>query len=453
MAQIIIEKMYYSYKEFYESIFENVNLNLDSDWKLGLIGRNGRGKTTLLRLLHGDLEPDRGKISKTVKTEFFPFHQKTDYRLTLDVMKEYIGGLRTLEENLEDMECLEKYLELGGFEMESRIKKEMHLVVSHDRRFLDEVSDHILSINKKTIEIEQGNYSSWKQNKDLIEQFETRTKERLEREVISLDRRAVKNRAWATVANTQKYPVAGHFRTNGSRAYMRQAKNSESRIQDHIAEKTKLLLNYEKEKKLLINQEQGYSNWLLNASDLSFRYDENPLIENFNLMVYPGDIIWLRGRNGVGKSTLLKLLSKRHTIEQEHSFTTGILEGKVYHASGLKIAEAYQEPLWTTGYIEELFTKENSYWKELCLSFDLPADFIQRPLETFSSGELKKIDIARALSQNNHLIFLDEPLNYMDIHFRLQLEKAIVKYKPTLIFVEHDEQFGENIANVVIDLD
>lgn len=64
MAQIIIESMSFYYKKYFESIFENVNLNLDTNWKLGLIGRNGRGKTTLLRLLHGEISPDQGRIIK-----------------------------------------------------------------------------------------------------------------------------------------------------------------------------------------------------------------------------------------------------------------------------------------------------------------------------------------------------------------------------------------------------
>ena len=251
MAQIIINNMSFYYKEYYEPIFENVNLNLDSNWKLGLIGRNGRGKTTLLRLIHGELLPDKGKVIKSMKTEFFPFPMVLNYKKTIDVIKENIGGLKTLEDNLEDLECLQKYIDLDGYQMESRILKELNLmnlseslldrdyntlsggektkinlltlflksnvfilldeptnhldiegkriianylkrktgfiVVSHDRNFLDTVCDHILSINKKSINIEKGNYSTWLKNKELVEQYEFRTKEKLEKEILSLE--------------------------------------------------------------------------------------------------------------------------------------------------------------------------------------------------------------------------------------------------------------------------
>ena len=132
MAQIIIEGMSFYYKEYFESIFEDVNLNLDSNWKLGLIGRNGRGKTTLLRLLHGELLPDRGTINKSISTELFPYPMGLKFSRTMDVIKENVGGLRTLEDKLEDMEYLQKYIDLEGYQIESRILKEMNMMKLSD---------------------------------------------------------------------------------------------------------------------------------------------------------------------------------------------------------------------------------------------------------------------------------------------------------------------------------
>ena len=495
MAQIILEGISFYYKEFFESIFENVNLNLDTNWKLGLIGRNGRGKTTLLRLLHGELLPDKGKIIKSINTDLFPCPIDLNYSKTIDVIKESIGGLRTLEDNLEDLDCLQRYIDQDGFLMESRIIKEIHLmnlsesllnrdydtlsggektkvnlitlflksnvfvlldeptnhldiegkkiiaeylkgkrgfiVVSHDRQFLDTVCDHILSINKKSIEIEKGNFSTWVKNKELIEQYELRTKERLEKEIISLEKRAKTGRLWANTANKQKSEFAGHFRTNGSQAYMRQAKMSEKRVEDNIYEKKQQLRNYEKEKKLQLNQSNDISSpWLLIADHISFGYTENLLIDDFSLTIKKGDRIWLQGDNGKGKSTLLRLLSKKRNLEEEQADIIGdIMSGNIYHTTGLDISFSYQEPFLKGGYAEDYFNDSNSYWHELCLSFDLPKDFLSRPIETYSNGEIKKLEMARALSLPNHILFLDEPLNYMDIYFRKQLELALADRK------------------------
>ena len=519
MAQIVIEGMTFAYKEYFEAIFENVNLVLDSNWKLGLIGRNGRGKTTLLRLIYGELLPDRGRINKSINTEFFPYPMGLKFSKTMDVIKENIGGLRTLEDKLEDMDCLQRYLDLEGYQIESRILKEMNMmklsetlldrdyntlsggertkinlitlflkpgvfvlldeptnhldmegkrvianylkrkkgfiVISHDRQFLDVVCDHILSINKKSIDIEKGNYSTWLKNKELTEQYELRTKERLERDIVSLEQRSKTNRTWATAANKQKSEFAGHFRTNGSQAYMRQAKTSEKRIQDNIHEKKQLLGNFEKEKKLQLNQNDdlGSATWLLIADHLSFGYSEDILIDDFNLTINRGDIIWLRGENGKGKSTLLRLLSRRRNLDEEQADINGeIMSGNIYHTTGLDISFSYQEPVLQGGYAKELFNDNHLYWHELCLSFDLPRNFLTRPIETYSKGEIKKLEMARALSLPNHILFLDEPLNYMDIYFRKQLEEAISRYKPTVVFVEHDEWFGERVANRIIEL-
>ena len=109
---------------------------------------------------------------------------------------------------------------------------------------------------------------------------------------------------------------------------------------------------------------------------------------------------------------------------------------------------AFQEPLWTEGLLKDLLSEgdRRNRFMEICHRLDLRYDILQKPLETFSSGELKKIDIARALSSSNQLLLLDEPLNFMDVYFREQLEKAILTFQPTLLFVEHDELFGNNVA-------
>lgn len=511
MSQIILKNISYSYKNYYEPIFENVNFNIDTEWKLGLIGRNGRGKTTLLKLINGDFTPDKGKIIKNVITEIFPYENCSSYTNTLDVIKENIGGLRSKEEHLDEPEVIQQYLDADGFQIESRIKKELHLmqlpetllnqdfdslsggektkiilivlflrqnsfilldeptnhldiegkqtvskylkkkkgfiVVSHDREFLDKVINHVISINKSDITIEMGNYSSWKNNKDLKEQYEFRTRGKLEREIKQLEKRADGVRGWAGFAEKQKYEFKTNSRANGAKSYMRQAKNSEIHILNNIDEKKSLLLNFEKEKTLEISQDTYDEEWLLNAKNLSFGYSDRKIISEFNIIIYPGDIVWIRGKNGAGKSTLLHLLSQ----EIPNDF--------VEYTENLVITKSYQEPLWNSGFVRDLFMEQtdidadifNNFVK-ICKDFDLPDNFLERPLETYSSGEKKKIDIAKALAVKNQIIFLDEPLNYMDVYFREQLEKAILQYRPTMIFVDHDEFFGKNISNVVVEL-
>ena len=90
MAKIIFEKVDFHYPEIYTPVFEKVSICVDTQWRLGLIGRNGRGKTTLLRLMSGELSPTAGKIKRDVGVEYFPYHYSGDVEITLDVIKECI---------------------------------------------------------------------------------------------------------------------------------------------------------------------------------------------------------------------------------------------------------------------------------------------------------------------------------------------------------------------------
>jgi lincosamide and streptogramin A transport system ATP-binding/permease protein len=338
------------------------------------------------------------------------------------------------------------HLDLAGKKTLSGYLKQKtgFILVSHDRQFLDEVTDHILAINKADITLTKGNYSDWKNNKDKSEVFEFRTKARLEKEIINLEKRAVNNRNWAAIAEKEKNPYATNNRGNSSRAarFMRQAKASELAVQNNIKVKKQLLKNYEVAKELVVNQDCYGSFKLVTIDNLNFGYDGVDLFKDFSLQINSGDRIWIRGRNGSGKSTLLKLIGKHLPSEQ------------ISYSENLTISESYQEPVLRT----ELIQADNNdkfsldRWRDLCTCLDVEADTFNRPFETFSSGELKKADIARALAMENQLMLLDEPLNYTDVYFREQLEKALLIYTPTIVFVEHDERFGYRIANRIIEL-
>jgi len=134
--------------------------------------------------------------------------------------------------DLEGKQVLSEYLQ----------NKSGFLIVSHDRKFLDEVIDHVLSINKSNITLEKGNYSTWKRNQEMMEEYEFRTRARLEREVETLENVSVRSRSWAAVAEKEMNPFATHNRGNGTRAakFMRQAKAAEQNIQNNLNEKKDL---------------------------------------------------------------------------------------------------------------------------------------------------------------------------------------------------------------------
>ncbi len=529
MAKIIINDLTFYYTKYFKPVFEHVNLSLDTDWRLGLVGRNGRGKSTFLKLLSNTLQTSNGSIIMDVETEVFPYKVDKTFKKAIDVIKENIAGLRTMEILMDEIidtndesrmeeyqEILSRYLDLDGYNMESKIRKELFLmqlpeelleqdyevlsggektkmqiialflkkntfilldeptnhldiagkqvlaqylkqkkgfiIASHDRDFLDLVIDHVLSINKSTIELERGNYSSWKKNKDQREAFEFRTQDKLMREIKQLEHSSEQSRSWAGKAENQKATVgkSSHARENGARAFMRQAKRAEDNIEIALEEKKQLLKNYEIAKDMALMQEKPQDEMILKMRNIHFSYANRVILKDFNLNILSGDRIWIRGKNGSGKSTLLKILAGDLQVNGEGSEKDNIIE----RMQDLKIVKAYQEPLWTEGNIEDLVRDKDRLVKirELCDCFDLEEETLKRPIESYSGGELRKLDMARALSEDNQLLLLDEPLNFMDVYFREQLEEAILKSKPTIVFVEHDERFGKNVATKYIEL-
>lgn len=510
MAKIYIKNASFAYKTFYNPVFLNITITIDTKWRLGIIGRNGRGKTTLLKLIQGQLNPDKGEIFSEISTEYFPYQYNGKYNLTMDVIKECIGGLRTLEEELDNPEILEQYLERDGFIMEGRIKREIkriglpekvlernfetlsggektkillvalflkkdtfilldeptsHLdisgkeevanylskkrgfiLVSHDRDFLDKTIDHVLAINKSDVTIEKGNYSSWKKNYDIKEEFEIRTEKNLSREINKLENHAVKKRNWALVSNTQKYQFVTNSRTNGTQAYMAQAKRAEKKIERDILQKKNLLLNFEMKRKLEFSQEEIEEGYLLKVMNLDFAYGDTQVLKEVTFDLKRYEVLWVKGKNGCGKSTLLTLLFNKTKLP-------GIWYHKDVHFSMLMQEPVFPYDLSGNEFLKEGKTKEEyKKCKELCQIFDIPSEILRIPCREYSAGEKKKVYLAKILSQKNNVLILDEPLNYMDLMFREQLEKAIKESSPTMIFVEHDDIFGANIATSVLEL-
>jgi lincosamide and streptogramin A transport system ATP-binding/permease protein len=523
MGTIQLINMNYTYNAYYKPVFKNVNLQVDTDWKLGLIGRNGRGKTTLLNLIHGSLEVDKGNIHKQIETEIFPYDYLKKHSNTLELIKDNIGPYFELENEMQHMldkgtdkacirysELISIYNDLDGYEVEAKIKKEFNLmnlpqellhrefntlsggektkaliialflrknhfllldeptnhldidgrktladylsrkkgfiVVSHDRNFLDVTVDHILSINKCTIEIEKGNFSSWNSNRLMKESYEIRKKERIETEVKAMEMAAKESRIFSHNKEKEKKGASdkGFVGARAARL-MKRAKNIERRKAEQLEEKKLLLKNFENNPQLVINQNDSSTKQLINIQDLSFGFENRELFDGLSLVVEKGDRIWIRGANGTGKSTLLNIIRGR--IKN--------YSGIVKIHPGTTIAESHQEALWRKGYLNDKLRNsiiKQSVFRCMLSYFNIHEEYFDRPLETYSQGELKKIDIARALSLENQIIILDEPLNYMDLYFREQLERALFHYKPTLIFVEHDKHFGEKLATNIVTL-
>jgi len=323
------------------------------------------------------------------------------------------------------------------------------ILVSHDRTFLDECVDHVLSINKCNIEIISGNYSVWAEQKARQDAFELAENKKLKGEISRLNRAAKRKSDWSHEAEREKIgqgSVDRGFIGHKAAKVMKTAKAIEKRQANAIEEKSKLLKNIEEVQDLKIHHLKHHANRLIELSEVAVFYGGREVLQNFNLTLEQGERIALEGGNGTGKSSILKLICG---VDISNT-------GRVNIAGGLKISYVPQDPSTLAGSLSEYAARQKideTLFKSILRKLDFSRIQFQKDMQMFSAGQKKKVLIARSLCEQAHVYVWDEPLNYIDILSRGQIESLILTHKPTMIFVEHDKTFCSAVATQSVKLD
>lgn len=486
MSMINVSNLTFAYEGSYDNVFENVSFQIDTDWKLGFTGRNGRGKTTFLNLLMGKYSYS-GTISKDVEMEYFPYPVEDMSKYTIEIMQdicplaedwEFLKETSLLDvdaealyrpfeslSNGERTKVLLAALFLGAnrfllideptnhLDAEARAKvgeylqrKKGFILVSHDRELLDHCVDHILSINRTNIEIQQGNFSSWWHNKQLQDEFEVSQNTKLKKEISRLDQAAKQTANWSDKAEKAKKGTSNSgskidrgYVGHKAAKVMKRAKSQESRMLAAASDKSKLLQNIEQSDSLKMNVLPYPKDVLVRAAGLSLFYDDTLVCANITFEIKQGDRIAVKGKNGSGKSTLLKLLWG------ENIKYSGTLE----KGSNLKISYVSQDTSYLRGSLSDYAEKwdiDESLFKTILRKMGFERSQLEKNMEDFSGGQKKKVLIARSLCEKAHLYVWDEPLNFIDVLSRMQIEELLLQYQPTMIFVEHDVAFQHKIV-------
>ena len=505
MSQISVNALTFNYEGSFDNIFENVSFSIDTSWKLGFIGRNGKGKTTFLRLLLGEHRYG-GSISASTKFEYFP------YLISPEQMKQ------TAAEFLDDIKpCCESWrvmCELGELgeeadilfrpfgtlspgertkvllavlfsgenefllideptnhlDHEARLKvreylgtKKGFILVSHDRDLLDACIDHVLVLNRKTIEVQTGNFSSWWENKQRKDSFALAENEKHKKEIRKLRQAARRTADWADKSERTKIgfdPVKEHDRCISTRSFIgaktkkmqSRVKQMEKRIDREIEQKEGLLSDLEKSDDLRLTQLVHHKNTLVSIRehDLGYKDSDSFVVQALTMQINKGDRIALHGENGCGKSSLIKEILQKCGRQGLPVFVSN---GTCDVASGLIVSYISQDTSWLKGSVED-FCEENSLDKSMFCSMLRHLGFeraqFEKDISEYSQGQKKKVLLASSLLTPTHLYIWDEPLNFIDIFSRMQIEKLLLEYQPTMLFVEHDEMFRKKIATETV---
>ena len=302
MSLISIQNLTFCHEGSWQPVFENLSLQLDSSWRLGLVGRNGRGKSTLLGLLCGRW-PYRGSINAGVQFEYFPFLVPDPEQMALYAVQDCRPGLEQwqLERELNRMGadpdmlwqpfatlsqgqrtklllaalfCTDNAFLLideptNHLDVQGRRQlagylagKQGFILVSHDRDFLDSCTDHTLAINRGSVELVAGSYSVWRQQRQLRDESELAQNARLKKDIARLEQSARQAAGFAQKAEKAK-KGQGKNNSSGLRAdrgfigaqaarLMKRAKSIEARRNDAVEQKQQLLRDIEQNESLIL---------------------------------------------------------------------------------------------------------------------------------------------------------------------------------------------------------
>ncbi|MCY3812853.1 MAG: ABC-F family ATP-binding cassette domain-containing protein [Gammaproteobacteria bacterium] len=530
MSTIICRHLTFGYPGAEGTIFEDLDLVIDTQWRSALTGRNGRGKTTLLRLIQGELEPDRGAIERGQRTAYFPRAVVDPDQEVRNVVKDAVGPFRQWEAEMDDLladgsedalteygEVLEAYQEAGGYAVEAGIEAELgalgigetywgrpfsglsggeqtrcllaslfvpgsssgpdtgtfalideptnhldrdgrnlladylgskagFLLVSHDRAFLDACCDHVVALNRDTVEVERTSFSAWRERFHQRLARQRADNAALKQEIARLGQVATDRRAGALKRESEKGAhVDKGFISARAKRQMRKAVSAERRAESAAEERRLTLVDVEKDRRLALPDSGRKAGSLVVANDLSLWRGDKAVFAKVSFTVAPGDRVAVIGPNGCGKTSLLDQIEG-----QNHRHT-----GTLLRPRHVAVARTFQHPQWTDGLLREHLQDagiEESRFRQVMAVLGVRGGVLDGRIEDLSHGQQKKIDLARSFLANADLLLWDEPLNFIDIDAREQIEDVLLADQPTVVFVEHDAAFVERVATEVIDL-
>ncbi len=466
---IHIEKLTKGYPT--KTLFSSASAHLRPETRVGLVGRNGTGKTTLLRMIIGENTPDDGTIRQRpwLRIGYLPQELEASTQLTVlqathrdqypeHEAKRILSGLGFGEDDWN--RTLETYS--GGYRMRVALghlllsnpdvlmldeptnhldkptqawlesyllnSKITMLIISHDTAFLDRMVTHIWEIRDAQLQEYRGNYSDF-QNLRLQ---------------LDLQQSAAAQRQAKEVARVQKFVDRFRYKAN-------KARQVQSRIKQ--LEKVKLIETKRDTKRLRFRfpEPKPSGRLPLDLQGIRKQYGEKVVYDNMDFAVERGQRVALVGENGAGKSTLLKILS-------------GVLEfeagtRKEGHGVSLHYFAQHQAEILNPEHtiLESLAEAapqaETNYLRSIAGVFLFSGDDQKKPIKALSGGERNRVALARMLAEPANTLLLDEPTNHLDPGSVDVLTDAMTIFPGTIVFISHDPTFLNRVATRVVDID
>ena len=456
-------------------LFDNLSFSVGKNEKIGLVGRNGHGKTTLLKMIVGEAEYDSGEIQipKNYKIGYLKQHLDFKYNTVIEEVasslpkeetdntwkaEKVLFGLGFSKEDLTknpsmfsggykirlnlakillsdaDMLLLDEpnnYLDIVAIRWLVKFLKSLKgelILITHDRSFMDQVVTHTVAIHRNKARKVEGN------TQKLYEQI-AKEEEIYEKTRVNIEKRRKKTELFIR-----------RFRAKARLAGMVQSRIKTLEKQEDLQQLTELeTLDFS------FNGMDFPANKMMGVYSLKFGYtDNNILIDNFNLDVLKNERICVIGKNGKGKSTLLKLLSGRLSP----------LSGNIKKHPELEINYFVQSDVAQLNDEDTIYesilsanVKLPQIARNICGSMMFGGDDMMKKIKVLSGGEKSRVLLGKILAKPAHLLLLDEPTNHLDLESTESLIDAINDFNGSIIMVTHNEQLLNSVAKKLIIFD
>ncbi|MCQ2483724.1 MAG: ABC-F family ATP-binding cassette domain-containing protein [Clostridia bacterium] len=498
-------------------LFSNVNFDIQEKEKVGFIGSNGVGKTTLFRMIRGEFEPTEGAVikSKDVTVGYMEQHTCSSKGRTLyeelvsvfdylreleiklaEVNAKLSNNIGNLEENIRIQDELTlKYNNEGGLTYKSRTRSALlglgfteddfslttdklsggqrskvalaklllspcnlllldeptnHLdiksvewlenflknfngavfVISHDRYFLDKITDKTVELENRKIRCYKGNYSEFLIKKKAEQKAIEEKYENDMREIQRLEGVVAQQRQW----NREK-----NIRT------------AESKLKQIDRIKEQLVIPDSKVERIRVNFEPKSvsSNDVIIADGLSKSFGSKEIFSNVKMHITRGERVFLLGDNGCGKTTLLKTLMGEYRADSgTFSFGENLFKGYFDQVQAkLDLNKTAIDEIWTA-YPRMSQTEIRSS----LAAFLFKGDEVFKQLSKLSGGERARIALLKLMLGGYNLLLLDEPTNHLDAFSREELENTLLEYSGTMLIVSHDRYFINKLSTRILEL-
>lgn len=469
-------------------ILDNISFDIKNGERIGLVGYNGTGKTTLANILTGKITPDKGFVEKSTELKIGYLTQSIDYEANeLYSMEEDLLqhsskiGLKKVsaweEKRLNHLSGGEKlklalsnvwaskpgflildeptnHLDFKGIEWlieELEKFKGPVLIISHDRHFLDKTVTRIFEIENTKLNFYNGNYSDYQKEKQHRLETQMHHYEVQQRKKEDIEMQMEQLSSWSEKAHrtsTKQGRDYGHKEYHRVKAKKRdaQVKSKMKRLQSEL-EKNKVDKPLEETKvRFQFDTKGSRGKRIIEAKSLSKSFEERSLFSECHFYINHGERIGLLGENGCGKTTLIKMILGE----------TAVTGGDLWKSDSLKIAYLCQDvdnlPAEKTALEVLGFTDRENILKARTLfaNLGLKEQFITKPIRTLSLGERTRVKLVEMLMKEYDVLILDEPTNHLDLPSREQLEKTLNEFAGTIITVSHDFYFLNKLCDKLL---